>query len=640
MHRSARLWAPWVFVLFVLGAIPVFAAAPETGGPEWDFDGVAKIVAVGDVHGAHEELLLILRSTGLVDEAGQWSGGETHLVSLGDLVDRGADSRAVLDLLMRLEGEARAAGGRVHVVPGNHEVLNVTGDLRYVAPGEYAAFAADETDDQRRDGCAALAEPAREACEKRYPAGWFAHRAAFSPEGVYGRFLVSRPTFVRIDDLLFVHGGFSEDVLELSPEALASRIGEETRRYVACREDLIEAGALAHVAPFVEHLAVAERLLVTALLEGTKKKRRRKKGVDALEAARCILGLRLDGLAFTNSGPLWYRGLAEHDAATESAVLDAVLAHLGGKRVVVGHTPTPSSRVESRLDGRVIVLDTGMLVEYYEGRPSALVIENGLVTAVYPGTEIREPPRTGGPGVPGEGGVAWRDRVTSHRLNEAEIVEVETLSTGVTGARRATLRDDAGTLRAVFKWYDSYSDTAAQRNPLKRIGSSDRWQYELAAYRLDRLLHIGLVPVTVPREVEGREGVLQEWIENARDDRARRAGSIVPSDGSQFLAQQNVMDAFDVLIHNEDRHSGNVLYTLDPWRTHLIDHTRAFRARTERPAKLRKRQLIISTELRQRLLLLDRDTLEELLGEWLESLQIRSILERRDTLLREALDPE
>ena len=63
-----------------------------------------------------------------------WAAGRAHVVSLGDLLDRGADSRKVMDLLMRLQGEAAAAGGQLHVVLGNHEAMNLLGDLRYVVP--------------------------------------------------------------------------------------------------------------------------------------------------------------------------------------------------------------------------------------------------------------------------------------------------------------------------------------------------------------------------------------------------------------------------------------------------------------------------------------------------------------------------
>jgi len=105
-----------------------------------------------------------------------------------------------MDLLMRLQNEAAIAGGRVHVVLGNHEAMNVLGDLRYVAPGEYAAFAGDEPRSQRdalreawlaRNGADSAA-----AFDAKFPAGFFAHRQPFRHRGRYGQWLLSLPVAI------------------------------------------------------------------------------------------------------------------------------------------------------------------------------------------------------------------------------------------------------------------------------------------------------------------------------------------------------------------------------------------------------------------------------------------------------------
>src|SRR5207248_1697127 len=118
---------------------PPVAKRQETEQDVWT--GVERIVAVGDVHGDYEQFTGVLASAGLIDGHGDWTGGKTHLVQNGDIVDRGPDSRAVMDLLMKLEKQAAAAGGAVHALIGNHEAMNVYGDLRYVSPGEFASYA-------------------------------------------------------------------------------------------------------------------------------------------------------------------------------------------------------------------------------------------------------------------------------------------------------------------------------------------------------------------------------------------------------------------------------------------------------------------------------------------------------------------
>jgi hypothetical protein len=108
-----------------------------------------RIVAIGDIHGAYDEFVSILAHAKLIDHAQNWTGGRTTLVQTGDFTDRGAKVRQVLDLLMRLERDARRTGGRVIVLAGNHEVLNMLGDLRYVTP-EIAATFADAKSESRR----------------------------------------------------------------------------------------------------------------------------------------------------------------------------------------------------------------------------------------------------------------------------------------------------------------------------------------------------------------------------------------------------------------------------------------------------------------------------------------------------------
>ena len=92
----------------------------------------------------------ILRVAGIVDSGGRWAGGRTHFVQVGDIVDRGDDSRKVLDFLRRLEREAPGSGGRVHFLLGNHEVARMLGDLRLTAAGEYAAFANGDSESLRQ----------------------------------------------------------------------------------------------------------------------------------------------------------------------------------------------------------------------------------------------------------------------------------------------------------------------------------------------------------------------------------------------------------------------------------------------------------------------------------------------------------
>ena len=82
------------------------------------WDRVGRIVAVGDVHGDYNQFVKILEGAGLIDDQLNWTGGKTHLVQIGDVLDRGPDSRAVMNLLISLEQQASISGGYVHCLLG------------------------------------------------------------------------------------------------------------------------------------------------------------------------------------------------------------------------------------------------------------------------------------------------------------------------------------------------------------------------------------------------------------------------------------------------------------------------------------------------------------------------------------------
>ncbi len=153
--------------------------------------GAPRVVAIGDVHGDGAAAWRALRLAGLVDDHQRWIGGRAVLVQTGDVLDRGDDERALLDGLARLQREAAAAGGRVVLLNGNHELMNVQGDFRYVTPGGFAAFADVPADDT----------------VKRLPARAQGRAAAFRPGGLYAKQLAERPIVAQVGDSVFVHGG-------------------------------------------------------------------------------------------------------------------------------------------------------------------------------------------------------------------------------------------------------------------------------------------------------------------------------------------------------------------------------------------------------------------------------------------------
>ena len=161
-----------------------------------------RIVAFGDVHGDLDATRSALRLAGAIDAEDRWIGGRLVVVQTGDQLDRGDDERAILDLFEQLRVQAAAAGGAFHALLGNHELMNVRGDLRYVTDGGFADFAdfVDALDYDPNDSLLAEFEPHERG-----------RMAALLPGRPYARLLAERVVILRVGDNVFVHGGVLPD---------------------------------------------------------------------------------------------------------------------------------------------------------------------------------------------------------------------------------------------------------------------------------------------------------------------------------------------------------------------------------------------------------------------------------------------
>jgi len=171
-------------------------------GRSFRFPAKQRLVAIGDLHGDLQALRRALRLAQAIDGQDRWVGQELTLVQTGDQIDRGDQDREVLDLLASLERQAEAAGSALHVLNGNHELMNVALDFRYVTPLSLASF--KEFAGAKATG-AALADMPPEALGRV---------AAFAPGGPYARQLARRATVAVIGDTLFAHGGVLPEHVE------------------------------------------------------------------------------------------------------------------------------------------------------------------------------------------------------------------------------------------------------------------------------------------------------------------------------------------------------------------------------------------------------------------------------------------
>jgi len=383
MRRRALL-VSWLLVLPLAAAVLVAGADRP----------ITRVVAIGDVHGALPELVAILQRMNLVDADRRWSGGRSTLVQTGDLLDRGAHSRDVLDLAMALEPQAKKAGGSFLPMLGNHEAMNAMGDLRYVTPAIYKTFATARSESVRTEAfreyvafmrahaghAHALAVPADEASRNtwmdEHPLGCFEYRDAMGPDGRYGRWIRRHPAAVQIADVVFVHGGLNPALPFDSVAAIDRQVHAELDGFDRLWRELVRGGLV------WRYMTLRQAVAFLGEEETWMQAQAAPKDAAAAERVRRLLTYRQWAIA-SSDGPLWYRGLVKEVDAPFLSAFGALLTRLGARYVVVGHTVQETSKVTPWVGGRVIAIDTGMLPEEYHGRASALEIRDGRVTAHY-----------------------------------------------------------------------------------------------------------------------------------------------------------------------------------------------------------------------------------------------------------------
>lgn len=338
-----------ILILSLLAVVNI-AVADARQIDDYQWDGVERIVAIGDLHGDYANYMATLKAAGLVNSKGKWSGGKTHLVQTGDIPDRGPDTAKIIEHITKLAKQAKKKGGRVHNLIGNHEAMNVYGDLRYVSDGEFEAFVnrnsaalrdrvfalqMERIEAADPEAFASLPENFREEWNLKHPLGWVEHRQAWdpawNPDGEFAKWVLDKKVAIRINDTVFLHGGISSYYCRNTLESLTEQVVEKLRNF------------------------------------------------DPRDA----------GIIDDNNGPLWYRGLSGVEPEATVETVDAILEHHNIAHIVVGHTPT-SGIIWPRYEGKVVMIDTG-IASAYGGHIGYLEITSEGLFAGYPAGKLPLP---------------------------------------------------------------------------------------------------------------------------------------------------------------------------------------------------------------------------------------------------------
>jgi len=220
-------------------------------------------------------------------------------------------------------------------------------------------------------------------------------------------------------------------------------------------------------------------------------------------------------------------------------------------------------------------------------------------------------------------------------LRTARVVEREDIPEGITHPDRITLTDGQRTLRATWKTIDEHKPGMwRDERGGYQFDFRDSWKNEVAAYELDKILGLGLVPPTVERRIDGRRGSVQLWVEGVMGENDRQNRQIepkAPRDRIRWHNQIHRVRLFHQLTYNTDYQNTSNLLIAPDFQMWVIDASRAFRIQQDllAPDDLQ----CFSRATLERLKALDEPLIEEKMGELLNDLQVEGLLARRDKIL-------
>ena len=216
-------------------------------------------------------------------------------------------------------------------------------------------------------------------------------------------------------------------------------------------------------------------------------------------------------------------------------------------------------------------------------------------------------------------------------LLNAEVLQRKTLGQGVTNSEKAVLSDGKLKHDAHIQSIDVQSNSFASSHGTE-LNFKDSYKFNIAAYRLDKIMDLNMIPVSVLRKVGGKSSAVTWWVDDKMfDDVDRKKQGIEPPNPDEWNKQMYVLRVFDQLIYNVDRNLGNLVIDKQ-WRMWMIDHTRAFRLQTK--LQNEKNLVMCDRKLLASMRKLDQETLDEQLQPFLTKSEIKALLARRDLIVK------
>lgn len=396
---DTTLWKFRLAMQMIAFFVAITACFSPAGEARAD-DQTSRVIVIGEVSSAIESVTRLLKKVEVVDDDGHWIGGDTILIQVGDLIDGGVEVRTTLDLFMRLQDEASRAGGEVVVLLGNHEAMNILGELRDVNYLAFERFAGPDATSrqeglyeeyvrlrqaraQATDTAFRVDDAHRQEWMAAHPTGWVEYVESMRPDGVYGAWLRNLPVARRIGDLLFIHAGISPQMEGMDVDLINRKAADEISGFDADRAFMVESGLCLPTSSAREMVEIVEQeIAFVNSLEPSQRTRSNPRVARLLE----IQDLTSWGSwsLLTDQGPLWFRGTSQWSEKEEGAKMAALLDAMRISTMVTGQSDGMEHKIRARFDGRVVLTSIDMSDDPWEsgGEPAALEITDGAIAVV------------------------------------------------------------------------------------------------------------------------------------------------------------------------------------------------------------------------------------------------------------------
>jgi len=597
--------------------------------------------------GNYQALVSQLTVADLVDESLNWSGHQAVLVITGDILTSDDQSIQSLDFIIKLEAQAKSAGGNVITMLGKQDVRRLMGKFASETKADLEDFTDRESLELRAqyfnryvnymnlqrslhdsaqdnlgtpDASLAQGEPSQEDLqllfEQSYPKGYFARLEAFSPNGNYGKWLLGKPFLVRINDKLISHAGLSPQLSYRSIDELNQTLKHSLVNYIDYRHQLITDGLM---------------------LANTEINKRADGEPVAASSALQKLEEIYPTILFDQQSPLIYQGELYCHSYYQEEMLERMLKRFGAQQLIIGQGGNHLSKIATRHNEKVYLLNSANLAEQNSNQGSHLlkITEQTIIGIDERGNSYK-------PGQRNPNAIAYPKNISHDELlsilKTAPIEKMEPLSTGITKPYRLTFKDTPTPIRALFKTIDTFPGIEKRKTKSSEEKYADRYHFDIAAYRLSEHMGFHLVPALVEREINGVKGIVQFWVEDSQSYLEAEDQGIKYQGVCDLKAQRNMLRIFDLLIFNHDRNKSNMLF--EPFNKQLlwIDHSRSLSAHKRLPGYINITNIKISPQVRNALKALNKESLNTLMNGLLNKDQINAILYRRKMILK--LDPE